>query len=102
MNLDIIKDKVSGVWRSLTKEELEEHVEGGGESWRPNRAAIRYYKRTLRRKGPGYTRAMRDGREQRVVEGLLLIGHQPAKTERDRYGRGPRRRPHRLPRRRHR
>lgn len=99
MNLDIIKDKVSGVWRSLTKEELEEAVEGEHE-WRPNRASIRYYKRTLRRKGPGYTRVMRDGREQRVVEGLLLIGHQPAKTERDRYGRGPRRHPHRIRRRR--
>ncbi len=61
---DFIKDKLSGLWRTLTKEELEEAGTEHG-TYRPNREAIRRYHRSLRRKGPGYTRAMRKGRTQR-------------------------------------
>jgi len=61
MKINVIEDKIKDVWRSLTKEELEEHVQGG-EDWRPNRASVRSYRRSLRRKGPGYTRMMRKGR----------------------------------------
>jgi len=64
MNLEIIKDKVTGIFRTMSPEELEEHVEAT-----PNRASIRYYRRSLRLKGPGYTRAMRKGRTQRGANG---------------------------------
>lgn len=67
MKIGVIQDKVKGVWRSLATEELEKAVKDEPK-FTPNRAMVRAWWARERRRGAGYTRKMRKGREQREVE----------------------------------
>jgi hypothetical protein len=63
--LEFIKDKATGVWRTLKADEIADANE---EKFSPNRAMRRAYTFGPDRRltGPGYTRAFRKGRTQRV------------------------------------
>jgi hypothetical protein len=55
--LEIIKDKATDMWRSLTEEEQKETPQAV-----MNRAMRRAQRRSQRMHGAGYTRPMRKGR----------------------------------------
>ena len=65
MKIGVVNDKIKGLWRSMTTEELEQAVK---EEVRPNRSTRRAWWVRTRRKGPGYTRALSKGRTQRPEE----------------------------------
>jgi hypothetical protein len=67
MKIAVLQDKIKGVWRSLTTEELKDAADDD-KPWIPNREARRAWFTRTRLKGSGYTRAFRKGREQRDQE----------------------------------